>query len=69
MARWKVKGCPRCRGDMFLDRDFDAWYEQCLQCSYRVELKPLERAKEAVLAGEGHSKKHLETRELSKAGK
>lgn len=61
MTRWKVKACPRCKGDMFLDRDLDSWYEQCLQCSYRVELKPLSRVKEPALAGERNAKKHLET--------
>lgn len=66
MARWKVKACPRCHGDMFLDRDLDAWYEQCLQCSYRVELKLLS-VKEPVLAGEKTSKKRPGSEELAKA--
>jgi len=48
MARWKVKSCPRCGGDMFVDRDMDYWYEQCLQCSFRTELKKLENFKEPV---------------------
>jgi len=30
---------------MFIDKDLDGWYEQCLQCSYRCELKRLEDAK------------------------
>ena len=38
MAMWKFKGCPRCRGDMFLERDQSVWYEKCLQCSYQHEL-------------------------------
>ena len=63
MARWKTKGCPRCGGDMFLDRDLDFWYEQCLQCSYRVELKLMNRVKKPVLAGGSSSKKHPETEE------
>jgi len=41
MARWRLKSCPRCGGDIFIDRDLDNWYEQCLQCSYRVDLKTL----------------------------
>ncbi|MFC2014071.1 hypothetical protein ACFLU8_04260 [Chloroflexota bacterium] len=41
MANWKFKGCPRCGGDMFLDKDMNNWYEQCLQCSYRHELKDI----------------------------
>ena len=51
MTKWKAKGCPRCGGDMFMDRDMDSWYQQCLQCSYRVELKPLDKFKESALAG------------------
>ena len=39
MAVWKLKSCPRCGGDLFLDRDEGKWYEQCLQCSYLRELK------------------------------
>jgi ribosomal protein S27AE len=34
MAMWKLKVCPRCGGNMFLDLELDGWYEQCLQCSY-----------------------------------
>jgi hypothetical protein len=31
--------CPRCGGNLFLDRDWSGWYEECLQCSFsrRVE--------------------------------
>lgn len=41
MPLWRFKSCPRCLGDIFIDRDMDGWYEQCLQCSYRRELKSL----------------------------
>jgi len=67
MPKWKVKGCPRCGGDMFLDRDLDSWYEQCLQCSYRAELKPLRTVKEPVTAGGKATKKQLEAREPQEA--
>jgi len=58
MAVWKFKGCPRCGGDVFLDKDLESWYEQCLQCSYRHELKsiaefkkqPTEKEKEPARA-------------------
>ena len=46
MVRWKVRSCPRCGGDVFIDRDLDGWYEQCLQCSYQCELKSLDQFKE-----------------------
>ncbi len=51
MVRWRLKSCPRCGGDFFIDRDMDGWYEQCLQCSYRVALKTLSEFKEPVPAG------------------
>lgn len=42
MVSWKLKSCPRCGGDMFIDKDLDGrWYEKCLQCSYEQELKSL----------------------------
>ena len=38
MAMWKLKGCIRCGGDVFIDRDEYGWYEGCLGCGYRSEL-------------------------------
>jgi len=32
---WILKGCNRCRGDMFVSRDEYGWHGQCLQCSYQ----------------------------------
>lgn len=40
MVLWKLKSCPRCGGDLFVDRDLNNSYEQCLQCCYRHEMKP-----------------------------
>ncbi|MBI4188228.1 MAG: hypothetical protein HY529_03365 [Chloroflexi bacterium] len=52
MVAWKPKNCPRCQGDIFIDRDLNGWYEQCLQCSYRRELRDIaEFKKEAIPAG------------------
>ncbi len=58
MVLWKFKCCPRCQGDVFLDKDIDGWYEKCLQCSYEHELKTLaeftgqpETEKKTVLTG------------------
>lgn len=48
---------------MFIDRDYDSWYEQCLQCSYRVELKELDKVKEPVLAGEKNPEGRPEPKE------
>ena len=63
MVRWRLKSCPRCGGDLFIERDLDGWYEQCLQCSYRVEMKTVAKFKEPVSAGENHSKQSTGTEE------
>ena len=39
MAKWKLKGCPRCKGDLLVERSGDKWDEYCLQCGYRRDLK------------------------------
>ena len=30
--------CPKCNGMLYLDRDYNGWYEQCLQCGYMKDL-------------------------------
>ena len=50
MLSWKLKACTRCGGDLFIDRDIDGWFEQCLQCSYRRELKELKGFKRQLVA-------------------
>jgi len=30
--------CPRCGGNILIDRDMYGWYEQCLQCAYCRDL-------------------------------
>lgn len=54
MVTWRLKGCPRCEGDTFVDSDIDGWYEQCLMCGHRRELKKLAvRRKEPIPASTG----------------
>jgi ribosomal protein S27AE len=60
MTKWRIKACPKCGGDMFIDRDLDSWYEQCLQCSYRVELKTMNKVKEPALTGAISPERHPE---------
>ncbi|MBN1643449.1 MAG: hypothetical protein JW856_01315 [Dehalococcoidales bacterium] len=38
MAVWKLKGCPRCNGDLFIQREADGWYEECLLCGYQKDV-------------------------------
>ena len=47
MVRWRIKSCPRCHGDMFIDKGLYGWYEQCLQCSYQQELKEMQFKKQS----------------------
>lgn len=35
----KLKSCPRCKGDVRIDRDEYGWYEECLQCGYVCDLE------------------------------
>jgi DNA-directed RNA polymerase subunit M/transcription elongation factor TFIIS len=49
MGKWQENRCPRCGGRLFVDNDMDGWYEQCINCSYRNELKDsVELAKATV---------------------
>lgn len=38
MAVWKLKSCPRCNGDLFIQRETDGWYEECLLCGYQHDV-------------------------------
>ena len=43
--RWtemlRLKSCPRCKGDVLLEKDKYGWYEQCLQCSYLRDMETI----------------------------
>ena len=39
------KACPRCRGDMHVNRDFYGDYRECLQCGLMEDIISPERAK------------------------
>jgi DNA-directed RNA polymerase subunit M/transcription elongation factor TFIIS len=47
MAMWELKKCPRCGGDMFIDKDIYGWYEKCLQCSYCSELRSFDEIQQS----------------------
>jgi DNA-directed RNA polymerase subunit M/transcription elongation factor TFIIS len=34
MTKWKFRSCPRCNGDVYVEKDNDETYERCLQCGY-----------------------------------
>jgi len=52
MVKWRIKACPRCQGDMFIDKGIYGWYEQCLQCSYQQELRDISEFKNQLLRRE-----------------
>ena len=33
-----LKACPRCHGDMYLERDAYGQYKGCFQCGYLVDI-------------------------------
>ena len=52
MSKWRLKACPRCAGDVYITKDVDGWFEQCLLCGCRRELKEISRYQTpGVLAG------------------
>ena len=46
---WKFKSCPRCGGDLYIERDYHGWYEECLQCGYIGELKDIAEFKKELV--------------------
>jgi hypothetical protein len=34
MTVWKLKSCPKCGGDLHIDRDLENWFACCLQCGH-----------------------------------
>ena len=37
----KLKSCPKCKGNVIIDRDQYGWYEQCMQCGYLADLEDI----------------------------
>ena len=33
--------CPKCGVNLYIDRDFHGWYEECLQCAFMRDLTPV----------------------------
>ena len=33
-----LKGCPKCRGDLFFEKDFYGSYFKCLQCGLMIDV-------------------------------
>ena len=54
MGVWRFKSCPKCNGDMLINRDSDGWYQWCLQCGHQhdltdvIEVWPPDKAEKKV---------------------
>ena len=35
----QLKGCPRCQGDLNVNRDMYGEYQECLQCGYMKDIE------------------------------
>jgi len=45
-VRLRLKGCPRCRGDLAVELDQWGWYEECIQCGYLQDLQNIVEVKQ-----------------------
>jgi hypothetical protein len=45
---WKLRSCPKCHGDVFLEKDISGWYERCLQCGYNRDMIPMVEVKKSL---------------------
>ena len=45
---WRLKSCPRCGGDTYINKDDYGWHEQCLQCGYDADLKEIDLRRESA---------------------
>lgn len=48
MVKWNSKGCPRCGGTTYVERNGDEAYQVCLMCSNRVDISVPRKVKAAV---------------------
>lgn len=39
MVKWKNRGCSRCGGTTYLEKEENVLYEKCLMCSQKTEIR------------------------------
>jgi DNA-directed RNA polymerase subunit M/transcription elongation factor TFIIS len=59
MTTWKLKNCPRCSGDMFVEKDVDGWIERCLLCGYSRDISLAKRVVSTASGTKGKSAARL----------
>ena len=60
----KLKGCPKCGGDVQLDNDHYGWYEQCIQCGFMRDVPNIIEVKSKMV--EEESKEFSKVRKRDK---
>ena len=45
-----LKGCPRCRGDVYYERDYYGMYRQCIQCGFMEDFEDSREQATAAVA-------------------
>jgi len=45
-VKLKLKSCPKCNGDVMVDRDEHGWYEHCMQCGHMRDIESLIKSHE-----------------------
>jgi hypothetical protein len=61
MNKWRYKNCPRCRCDIFLEKDEYGWNEDCLQCGFVQKLETLEEFEQKETRGKIKTSKGTRT--------
>lgn len=60
MSKWKLRGCPRCAGDLYMEKDYDDCYERCLQCGYVRQLSgPYDSVQPSPLTARSRDKEKI----------
>lgn len=62
----KLKGCPKCGGDVQLDSDHYGWYEQCIQCGYMRDVPNIDEVKQQPVEEESKELSHVHKRSKDK---
>ena len=39
MVKWKNRGCTRCGGTTYVEKEENILYEKCLMCSQKIEIR------------------------------
>jgi Zn ribbon nucleic-acid-binding protein len=45
---FRLKACPRCKGDLIINQERHVRYEECLQCGYEREVQSLVKKYSAI---------------------